>query len=62
MIFCLRQLHEKCIEQDRPLYIVFVGFRYSWEDWAMAATEEVWMQREIHNYDRGSTYRNDGEC
>ena len=24
MIFCLRQLQEKCIEQDRPLYIVFV--------------------------------------
>ena len=27
----------------------------------MVATEEVWMPREIHNYDRGSTYRNDGE-
>ena len=26
MIFCLRQLREKCIEQDRPLYIVFVDF------------------------------------
>ena len=26
MIFCLRQLQEKCIEQDRPLYIVFVDF------------------------------------
>ena len=29
MIFCLRQLQEKCIEQDRPLYIVdkvFVNF------------------------------------
>ncbi len=24
MIFCLRQLQEKCIEQDRSLYIVFV--------------------------------------
>ena len=24
MIFCLRQLQEKCIEQDRPLYMVFV--------------------------------------
>ena len=28
----------------------------------MAATEEVWMPREVDNYDRGSTYRNDGEC
>ena len=26
MIFCLWQLQEKCIEQDRPLYIVFVDF------------------------------------
>ena len=26
MIFCLRQLQENCIEQDRPLYIVFVDF------------------------------------
>ena len=26
MIFCLRQLQEKCIDQDRPLYMVFVDF------------------------------------
>ena len=26
MIFCLRQLQEKCIQQDRTLYIVFVDF------------------------------------
>ena len=26
MIFCLWQLQEKCIEQDRTLYIVFVDF------------------------------------
>ena len=26
MIFCLRQLQGKCIEQDRPLYMVFVDF------------------------------------
>ena len=26
MIFCLRQLQEKCIEQDRPLYMAFVDF------------------------------------
>ena len=36
--------------------------RYSWEDLAMATTEDVWMPREVHNYDRGSTYWNDGEC
>ena len=26
MILCLRQLQEKCIEQDRPLCMVFVDF------------------------------------
>ena len=26
MIFCLRQLQEKCIEQNRPMYMVFVDF------------------------------------
>ncbi|KAK2181379.1 hypothetical protein NP493_401g03021 [Ridgeia piscesae] len=26
MIFCLRQLQEKCIEQDQPLYMIFVDF------------------------------------
>ena len=26
MICCLRQLQEKCIEYDRPLYMVFVDF------------------------------------
>ena len=28
----------------------------------MATTEEVWMPREVQNYDLGSTYGNDGEC
>ena len=28
----------------------------------MAATEDVWMPGEDHNYDRGSAYRNGGEC
>ena len=27
----------------------------------MATTEEVWLSREVQNYDRGSTYTNDGE-
>jgi len=26
MTFCLRQQQEKCIEQDRPLYMVFFDF------------------------------------
>ena len=28
----------------------------------MVATEEVLMPSKVHNYDRSSTYRNDGEC
>ena len=47
MIFCLRQLQEQCIEQDRPLYMVFVEFS--------KAFDTVWMPREVHNYNRGST-------
>ena len=31
MIFCLRQLQEKCIEQDRPLYMVFVDFSQAFD-------------------------------
>ena len=31
MIFCLRQLQQKCFEQDRPLYMVFVDFRKAFE-------------------------------
>ena len=28
----------------------------------MVVTEEVWLPREVHNIDRSTTYRNDGEC
>ena len=31
MIFCLPQLQEKCIKQDRPLYMVFVDFSNAFE-------------------------------
>ena len=66
MILFLRQLQEKCIGHDRPLYMVFVDFSKAFdivgEDRAMAATGEVWLPRVVHNCDRGSTYRNDGEC
>ena len=55
MIFCLRQLQEKRIEQPWPLYIVFVDFSKAFD------TEEVWMHWEIHNYDRGSACWNDGK-
>ena len=28
----------------------------------MTATEEVWLPRDVHNNDRGTTCQNDGEC
>ena len=31
MIFCLGQLQEKCIEQDPPLYTVFVDFSLAFD-------------------------------
>ena len=31
MIFCLRQLHVRCTEQDRPLYMVFVDFNKAFD-------------------------------
>ena len=42
------------------MYMVFVDFSKAFA--TMAATEEVLMPTEVHNYDRGSTYRNVGEC
>ena len=59
MIFCLRQLQEKCIEQDRPLYMVFVDFSKAFDT---VGRTGVWLPREVHNNNRGTTYRNDGEC
>ncbi|KAK2188624.1 hypothetical protein NP493_126g00031 [Ridgeia piscesae] len=31
MVFCLRQIQEKCIEQNRPLYMVYVDFSKAFE-------------------------------
>ena len=59
MIFCLRQLQEKCIEQDRPLYMVFVDFSKAFDTIGRTG---LWLPREVHNNDRSTTYRNDGKC
>ncbi|KAK2160295.1 hypothetical protein NP493_1657g00052 [Ridgeia piscesae] len=40
MIFCLRQLQEKCIEQDRPLYMVFVDFSKAFDT---VGRTELWQ-------------------
>ena len=40
MIFCLRQLQEKCIEQDRPLFIVFVDFSKAFDT---VGRTELWQ-------------------
>ena len=43
MIVCLRQLQEKCIEQDRPLYTVFVDFSKAFDTFGRT---ELWQ----HSY------------
>ncbi|KAK2176302.1 hypothetical protein NP493_672g01002 [Ridgeia piscesae] len=55
MIFCLRHLQEKCIEQYRPLYMVFVDFSKAFDT---VGRTGLWQL--LRKY--GSTYRNDGEC
>ena len=63
MIFCLRQLQERCIEQDRPLYMVFVDFSKAFDTVGRTGLWQLLrMPREVQNYDLGSTYGNDGEC
>ena len=46
-VYCLCRLHE--------------GIQHRWEDWTVAAVEKIRMPRKVHNYDRQSAYRNDGE-
>ncbi|KAK2167233.1 hypothetical protein NP493_1285g00041 [Ridgeia piscesae] len=64
MIFCRRQLQEKCIEQDRPLYMVFVDFSKAFETVGRTGLWQLLRKYgcPVHNYDRGTTYRDDGEC
>ncbi|KAK2178233.1 hypothetical protein NP493_552g01011 [Ridgeia piscesae] len=45
MIFCLRQLQEKCIEQDRPLYMVFVDFSKAFD-----AVGRTWLWQLLGKY------------
>ena len=50
-IFCLRQLQVKSIEQDQPLYIVFVDFTKAFDiigrTGLWAAAEEIWMSKKF---------------
>ena len=50
---------EKCIEQDQPLYIIFVDFTKAFD--TVAADEEMWMPQKVHHHDRKSAYRNDSQ-
>ena len=55
MIFCLRQLQEKCTEQDRPLHMVFVDFSKAFD-----AVGRIILWQLLKKY--GCPYRNDGGC
>ena len=56
MIFFLRQLQEKCIEQDKALYIVFMDFTKAFDTvgrsglWQLLSLE-VWMSRKAYQDD-----------
>ncbi|KAK2173020.1 hypothetical protein NP493_912g00075 [Ridgeia piscesae] len=45
MIFCLRQLQEKCTEQDRPLYMVFVDYSKAFDT---VGRTGLWQQLRKH--------------
>ena len=45
MILCLRQLQEKCIEQDRPLYMVFVDFSMAFDTVGRTIVQEIQRPR-----------------
>ena len=51
MLFCIRQFQPKCLEQDRPLYIVCVDFTRAFNT----------IGRTGLRHDRKSAYRNYGE-
>ena len=42
-IVCLRQLHRAGSTSVYCLCRLHEGIRHHWEDWTMAATEEIWM-------------------
>ena len=54
MIFCLRQLQEKCIEQDRPVYMVFVDFNKGFDT---VGRTRLWQLLRKYGYPE-----NDGKC
>ena len=35
--------------------------RHRWEDWTVAAAEDIWMHRKVYYHDRKSASRNDGQ-
>ena len=65
MILCLRQLREKCIEQDRTLYIFFVditkAFDTVWRTGLWQMLRKYGCPEKVQSHDRKSAYRNDGE-
>ena len=46
MIFCLRQLQEMCIEQDPPLFMVFVDFSTAFETVETTGLWQLWRKYE----------------
>ena len=44
MVFCLRQIQEKCTEQNTPLYVVFVDFSKAFETVSIVGLWQVLLK------------------
>jgi len=51
MIFTVRQKQEKCREQHRDLYMIFIDLTKAFDShqqaWAVASSQENWLPREV---------------
>ena len=57
----LRKMHRPRSTSVYSLCRLHEGIQHRWEDWTVAAAEEIWMHRKVHNHDGKSVYRNDGQ-
>ena len=44
MVFCLRQLQQKCTEQNMPLYVVFVDFSKAFDTVSRVGLQQVLLK------------------
>ena len=47
MIFCLKEVQEKCIEQNMPLYVVFIDFSKAFDT---VSRQKLWQVLKKYGY------------